>query len=105
MTPPLTLYATAKDIREGVPVSAGECAIARAMTRAIIRVMKVEPHHVTISAGLVAHIPEGMGWVNHWWSGSTALREWISDFDQGRPVKPATFRITPSPTCDGCTDH
>jgi hypothetical protein len=94
-TPDLILYVTAKDIRDGAPGDCSFCPIARAFERAIKRVMKLTPDHVTVIHGLVAHVEADStrGWTNYWWEGSAALHKFIHNVDRELPVKPGKYRV------------
>ena len=94
----LTIYITAKDIREGKPTNANKCPVARATRRAVLRTQPDIPDgdlSVQVVVQVSADVWAGNVWYHvGWWQTSNAVKDWIGKFDRGEPVKPAKFILT-----------
>lgn len=78
----VTVRITQLDIREGVPGEPRECAVARAMTRALGKTVSVD-EALWRFAGEFAYHPL-----------PARVQKFIARFDHHAKVEPMTFRIT-----------
>lgn len=99
MTEPITIYITAKDLREAVRQHGSKCLIARALHRAFLRTHAIPKGaylDVTVIANPVVQVlQKGRRAEIYWWVTSTAAKDLIRRWDTGEVVKPTKFRLQP----------
>lgn len=86
-----TIRVTAADIRDGVPVSIRECAVALACGRAF----GVEPHRISVTTSFFRVFAAGLGWPRQVvYSLPARVSDFISKFDNPetrRRCRPFSF--------------
>lgn len=76
----MRIYVTAEDIRDGLPRNCHACPIYRALKRAGLKVTGVTRMIVDMYRGSTYRLPK-------------SAIEFISRFDNGKPVKPFSFEF------------
>ena len=100
MNESLTIYVTAKDIREGEARSPDHCPVARAVRRAVLRTYpNIDPDTLTVQVMAAIAVQwgsdNGPRYINgRYLHASWPAKQWIDAFNSGLPVKPATFILT-----------
>ena len=85
----LDLYVTQDDIDAGILRSPTDCAIAHAMKR-----QHEEFAHVSVDDLHIIAMDKDRNVIKRWQTG-VKIRNWITEFDQGKKVRPLRIVETP----------